>query len=105
MEVIPVIAGTLVISLYLSDLSSGASCFGSFAPLCGQDGITYANECYAKQAHVEVKDNGPCPEKRCRCNRIMIDVCGHNGIQYNNPCLARCHYVERYTFGKCEDTE
>ena len=50
MEVIPVFAGTLVIILYLCELSSGASCFGPLAPICGQDGVTYANECYAKKA-------------------------------------------------------
>ncbi|XP_061162590.1 serine protease inhibitor dipetalogastin-like [Saccostrea echinata] len=98
-----IFVGVILVALSLSEDSSKESCPRDLTLLCGRDGITYANECYAKRANVGIQDVGPCEENRkCRCNRIMIDVCGYNGIQYNNPCLARCHGVENFTLGKCD---
>ncbi|XP_078338097.1 uncharacterized protein LOC111133805 [Crassostrea virginica] len=93
----------LWVCLLLGDFSS-QSCVGEQSLVCGEDGVTYANECYAKKAKKDIVRVGPCLESRkCRCNRLMDDVCGSNGIQYYNACLARCHGVEEYTYGKCGD--
>lgn len=39
----------LWVCLSLGDVSS-QSCVGEQSLVCGEDGVTYANECYAKKA-------------------------------------------------------
>jgi len=39
-----------------------ACCSGASAPVCGCDGVTYQNECFAATAGVTVASQGECPE-------------------------------------------
>ena len=43
-----------------SRFRDGISCIELFSPVCGDDGRTYSNECFAEIADVEVVSNGAC---------------------------------------------
>jgi len=62
------------------------SCSWENAPVCGLDGYTYFNECFATQAGVEVAHDGPChPEDECP--DTYAPVCGLDDNTYPNECL------------------
>ena len=48
-------------------------CFPDFLPVCGCDGVTYRNECYARFATVQQWQEGPC-------ENIVVDI-------YPNPAV------------------
>jgi hypothetical protein len=54
-------------------------CYEIYAPVCGEDGIVYANDCYAECAGVSYTD-GFCPETRdgkiIDAGPIPADGCG-----------------------------
>ncbi|XP_052718556.1 serine protease inhibitor dipetalogastin-like [Crassostrea angulata] len=99
------LVGVLFICWSFGEVFSESPCSRAESLVCGEDWITYINECYANKAKKKIKWNGPCPPTKCRCNRLMIDVCGSNGMEYSNPCVARCHGVTQFTMGKCDNAE
>jgi hypothetical protein len=58
---------------------SDCICYEIYAPVCGEDGIVYANDCYAECAGVEYTE-GFCPETRdgkiINSGPVAADGCG-----------------------------
>ncbi len=81
-------------------------------PVCGCDGITYPNACYAFGAGVEYYQTGTCEEQPCKtsdlpdppldCIALGPDpVCGCDTISYLNACDAVNNGVLVWTPGLC----
>lgn len=79
----------------------GCPCNDSFLPVCGSNGMTYANMCRSECANIKAVKYGECGDynytwpgpSSCQCN-FEIDtsnsVCGRNGRTYESKCVATC---------------
>ncbi len=79
-------------------------------PVCGSNGVTYINSCYAEAAGVTDYTEGVCfggcinpaqMNPNANCNFIYQPVCGCNGMTYVNECVAAANGVTSYTPGPC----
>lgn len=64
-------------------------CSFTFAPVCGQDSITYQSSCVALCGGVTVKSENACVQP-CGCTPIYKPVCSTDQKTYNNICLLNC---------------
>jgi len=73
-------------------------CITLWDPVCGLDGKTYSNECFAKLAGVEIAYQGRCKEKECQTDADCPQLrCGPTGT-----VGARCIGVKaKCVEGKC----
>ena len=96
----------------LTSYSSACSCTSNLDPVCGVNGQTYRNDCYAfcdgfmqNGEGVEVKCKGKCPCSAqpdvCICTYQYDPVCGRNGMTYGNSCGARCAGQAVQCTGEC----
>jgi len=64
-------------------------CTMDYTPVCGVNGITYANKCMADQN--KIKYTGECKNAialKKSCTKIYSPVCGANYETYSNKCMA-----------------
>jgi len=86
------------------------SCPNTISPVCGSNGVTYINSCYAEAAGITDYTAGVCfgscinpaqMNPNANCNFIYQPVCGCNGVTYTNECIASANGVTSYTQGPC----
>lgn len=87
--------------------------------VCGCDGKTYLNACFAEVAGVKRFKKGACRNTDNNsdlidcvgqritkpCNSIPDNVCGCDGKTYLNQCAAEAAGVRRFTKGACGNTD
>ncbi|MBW1871748.1 MAG: hypothetical protein JRJ19_06770 [Deltaproteobacteria bacterium] len=105
---------------------SACQCNDPYDPLCGVDGLTYANQCEIECAGVQLDYQGECeqlPEcsndadcpagmlclnavcqAACDCSGVGYDpVCGTDRVTYPNDCERQCAEVALDHLGSCEE--
>jgi len=77
-------------------------CINLWDPVCGTNGKTYSNSCYAKISNVEIAYKGECREKECETDTDCPQPrCGPAGT-----ISARCMGVKtKCVEGKCQIVE
>lgn len=73
-------------------------CKNGYNPVCGLNGMNYANDCTRICAGVIKYSDGYC---RNNCPRIYQPVCASNGLSYENDCLRQYGGVGRLYEGLC----
>lgn len=82
--------------------TTGCSCTTDFSPVCGADGITYSNACFAACAGTSVAYLSVCQNCSAACPTYISYVCGSNGVTYQNQCFLVCQGgVNLASYGKC----
>ena len=87
------------------DIDEG--CPGIFEPVCGEDFLTYINDCWAEIDGVLVISEGFCPDEFWEdedAGRFepQVEVCGSDGRTYAGHAAARRARVEVIHEGGCD---
>ncbi len=95
-------------------LSTESGCSFTVSPVCGSNGVTYLNSCFAEAAGISVYTSGACwnpglvvenMNPAADCPTAYEPVCGFNGITYGNACEAEAAGVINYYTGLCDPAD
>jgi len=95
-------------------INNDAGCSFTVSPVCGDNGVTYLNSCFAEAAGVTVYTPGACwnpglsadaMDPDANCPLAYDPVCGFNGVTYTNACAAEAAGVSNYFSGLCNPTD
>lgn len=64
-------------------------CTFDFTPICGNDNVTYQNQCVALCGGATLKTQNACVQP-CGCTNVYKPVCSTDFVTYNNVCLLNC---------------
>ena len=81
-------------------LATPLQCSEEYDPVCGVDGNTYINECFAAKSNVQLAGLGACAPSGCP--GVPDPVCGMNGRTYLNRCEANVDRVPVQRASACD---
>lgn len=89
----------ILLIVFPSCINNNEACPAVYEPVCGSNGVTYGNDCHARNEGITEYTSGECSF----CYEIFAPVCGSDGNTYSNDCYARAAGITDYTEGECTD--